>query len=192
MNIRVFKFKHVLKIFIEKTLAICIFLVYKLYLTRRKKMKNIYKLIISLAIPLLVGYLGSLFTSTSVNSWYLTLKKPSFNPPNWIFAPVWTSLFILIGLSFYLIWRKGYSKERRAAFFIYFIQLSFNLLWSFFFFGLKSPFLGLLDIVVLLIFILINIYLFYKISKASAYLLLPYLLWVSFASILNFYIFVLN
>jgi len=155
-------------------------------------MRNIYKLIISLAIPLIFGYLGSVFTSKSVNSWYLTLKKPSFNPPNWIFAPVWTFLFILMGLSFYLIWRKVYSREKRSAFFVYFIQLFLNLLWSLFFFGLKNPFLGLLDIVLLLIFILINIYLFYRISKVSAYLLLPYLLWVSFASILNFSIFILN
>ncbi len=155
-------------------------------------MRNLYKLIISLAIPLIVGYLGSLFTFTSVNSWYLTLKKPSFNPPNWIFAPVWTFLFILIGLSFYFIWKKGYSRENKFAFFVYFIQLFLNLLWSLLFFGLKNPFLGLVDIVLLLIFILINIYLFYKISKISAYLLLPYLLWVSFASILNFYIFILN
>jgi len=155
-------------------------------------MKNLYKLIVSLVIPLIVGYFGSLFTSKSVNSWYLTLKKPSFNPPNWIFAPVWTFLFILMGLSFYLIWRKGYSREKRSAFFVYFIQLFLNLLWSLFFFGLKNPFLGLLDIVLLLIFILINIYLFYRISKVSAYLLLPYLLWVSFASILNFSIFILN
>lgn len=139
-------------------------------------MKDIYKLIISLLIPLLVAYFGSLFTSTSVNSWYLTLKKPSFNPPNWIFGPVWTTLFILMGLSFYLIWKKGYSKESKSAFFIYFIQLFFNFLWSLFFFGLKSPFLGLLDIIVLLIFIIINIYLFYRISKISAYLLIPYLL----------------
>jgi len=155
-------------------------------------MKNLYKLIVSLVIPLIVGYFGSLFTSKSVNSWYLALKKPSFNPPNWIFAPVWTFLFILMGLSFYLIWRKGYSREKRSAFFVYFIQLFLNLLWSIFFFGLKNPFLGLLDIVLLLIFILINIYLFYRISKVSAYLLLPYLLWVSFASILNFSIFILN
>lgn len=155
-------------------------------------MKNLYKLIISLVTPLLVGYFGSLFTSTSLDSWYPALKKPIFNPPNWIFAPVWTTLFILIGLSFYLIWKKGYSKESKPAFFVYFIQLFFNLLWSFFFFGLKSPFLGLLDIIVLLIFIIINIYLFYRISKISAYLLVPYLLWVSFASILNLSIFILN
>ena len=155
-------------------------------------MKNIFKLVISILIPLIIGFLGSFFTSSSVDSWYTTINKPSFNPPDWIFAPAWTTLYILIGLSFYLVWRKYFGEDRKKVIAVYSLQLLFNLLWSMLFFGLKSPLLGLIGIIVLLIFIITNTIVFYKISKIAGYLLIPYLLWVSFASILNFSIFILN
>ena len=155
-------------------------------------MKNIFKLVISILIPLIIGFLGSFFTSSSVDSWYTTINKPSFNPPGWIFAPVWTTLYILIGLSFYLVWRGNFGMKRKKVISVYFFQLFFNLLWSVLFFGLKSPLLGLIDIIVLLIFIVVNTVIFYKISKTAGYLLIPYLLWVSFATILNVSIFILN
>ncbi|MEJ5167334.1 MAG: TspO/MBR family protein [Thermoanaerobaculia bacterium] len=155
-------------------------------------MKNISKFIISILIPLIIGFFGSIFTSTSVSTWYPTLNKPSFNPPNWIFGPVWTTLYILMGISFYLIWKKTNFKENRTVFIFFFIQLFFNLSWSFFFFTLKSPFLALIDIILLLIFIIFTILSFYKISKVSSYLLLPCLFWVLFATILNFSILILN
>lgn len=155
-------------------------------------MKNIYKLVISIMIPLIIGFLGSFFTSSSVDSWFTTINKPSFNPPDWIFAPVWTTLYILIGLSFYLVWRKNFGEERKKVIAVYSLQLLFNLLWSVLFFGLRSPLLGLLDIIILLVFIIANTIIFYKISRTAGYLLIPYLLWVSFASVLNFSIHLLN
>ena len=155
-------------------------------------MKNTFKLIISVLIPLIIGFLGSFFTASSVDSWYTTINKPSFNPPGWIFAPVWTTLYILIGLSFYLVWKKIFGEERKKVIIVYSMQLLLNLLWSVLFFGLRSPLLGLIDIIILIAFIIANTIIFYKISKTAGYLLIPYLLWVSFASVLNFSIFLLN
>lgn len=155
-------------------------------------MKNILKFIISILIPLIIGFIGSFFTSSSVSTWYTTLNKPSFNPPNWIFGPVWTTLYILMGVSFYLIWKKGNFKEDKSPFIFYFLQLIFNLSWSFFFFTLKNPFFALIDITLLLVFIVLTILSFYKISKISSCLLFPYLLWVCFAILLNFSIIYLN
>jgi benzodiazapine receptor len=161
-------------------------------ITAGMNMKRSYKLIISILIPLAIGYFGSIFTSSSINSWYPTINKPHFTPPNWIFAPVWTTLFVLMGLAFYFVWQEGYSQKTKPSFFVYFFQLSLNLLWSFFFFGLRSPPLGFIDIVLLWSVIMLNIYLFYKISKLSGYLLIPYLVWVTIALVLNFYIIILN
>lgn len=155
-------------------------------------MKSYPKLIISVIITLSAGFLGSFFTSSSIDTWYASLNKPSFNPPNWLFVPVWTSLFILIGISFYLVWRKNFGGRRNLAVGVYSIQLSLNLLWSFFFFGLENPFFALMEIILLWAFILANMNIFYKISKPAAFLLLPYLFWVSFALILNYFIFKLN
>lgn len=154
--------------------------------------KNIFKFLISLFCVFAIGFIGSVFTSISVSTWYPELKKPFFTPPNWIFGPVWGFLYILIGISFYIVWSKSNIKSNKNAFYFFIIQLLLNLLWSFFFFGLKSPILGLFDIFLLLIFIIFTILEFYKISKISAYLMAPYLIWVAFASILNFSIFILN
>lgn len=155
-------------------------------------MKNYQKLIISILIPLLIGSLGSFFTSNSVDTWYKQLIKPSFNPPNWLFGPVWTILFILIGISFYLVWKQNFANRKNIAIGIYSVQLFLNLLWSLLFFGLKSPFLAFIEIVVLWIVILLNIIVFYRIKKEAGLLLVPYLVWVSFAGILNYFIFSLN
>jgi len=157
--------------------------------------KKIYwgKLIVSLAIPQLIGFIGSLFTSSSIATWYPTLTKPFFNPPNWLFAPVWTLLFLLMGISVYLVWVKGFKKNNVKLAIIFFdIQLLFNLLWSILFFGLKNPLLALIEIFILWGLILVNIILFYKISKTASYLLIPYLAWVTFAIILNFSFVLLN
>lgn len=154
--------------------------------------KNILKFLVSIFFILAVGFLGSIFTSISVSTWYPELKKPLFTPPNWIFGPVWTLLYILMGISFYIVWSKTDIKSNKNAFYFFIIQLLLNLLWSFFFFGLKSPIFGLFDIFLLLIFIILTILEFYKISKISAFLMVPYLIWVSFATVLNFSIFILN
>jgi len=158
------------------------------------KIKNKFqKFLASILICLAAGFLGSLFTTTGVGSWYATLEKPTFNPPNWLFGPVWTMLYILMGISLYLIWQKGLKKkELRFAFGIFILQLLFNLWWSVIFFGLNNPGLAFVDIVVLWFMIVFVIYLFYEIRKISAWLLVPYLAWVSFALVLNYCIWVLN
>lgn len=153
---------------------------------------NFIKLLISIAIPLLVGFIGSFFTSVSVKTWYPTLAKPFFNPPNWLFAPVWTTLFILIGISFYLVWSKGFGNNKFLVIGIFAINLLLNLSWSLLFFSLKNPFLAFVDIIILWLVILGNILVFYNISKPAGILLIPYFLWVSFATVLNYYIYVLN
>jgi tryptophan-rich sensory protein len=153
---------------------------------------NYILLIICLIIPQLAGFIGSIFNRASISTWYPLLVKPSFNPPNWIFAPVWIFLFVLMGISLYLVLIESAKVDTKTALIIFSIQLTLNILWSFCFFYLQSPLLGLIDIILLLIFIVLNIIVFYSISPISAYLLTPYLLWVIFATILNISILVLN
>ncbi|MBW2989513.1 tryptophan-rich sensory protein [Candidatus Woesearchaeota archaeon] len=152
-------------------------------------MKRIWKLIISVILPFLASAIGGLFTASSVSSWYVTLSKPSFNPPSWVFGPVWTILYLMMGISLYLVWINKYNKK---AFIFFGIQLFLNAVWSILFFGLRNPLLALVEIIFLWGFIFITIIYFYRINRMSAYLLLPYILWVSFAAILNYYIFLLN
>jgi tryptophan-rich sensory protein len=149
-------------------------------------------LMISLAIPLLVGAVSGYFTSQSIPAWYETLNKPWFNPPNWVFGPVWTSLYLMMGYASYRIYFSKINPVRRRALYLYAIQLLLNFLWSFFFFYFKNPGLALAEIILIWICINLCIVQFAKIDKLSAYLLLPYIAWVSFASILNGYIFYLN
>jgi len=150
-------------------------------------MKNSGKLIIAIVVCELAGLIGSIFTAPAVKTWYPTLIKPSFKPPNWLFAPVWTALFLLMAIAMFLVWKKD-----KKGLGIFFTQLVFNILWSIMFFGLKSPLLGFIVIVVLWILILMTIVKFFKISKPAGWLLIPYILWVSFASILNLAILILN
>jgi len=133
------------------------------------------------------GILGSIATYSSVKSWYLTdLIKPSFNPPSWIFGPVWTLLFFLMGIALYLVWIK------KNNLFWFWVQLFLNILWSFLFFGLHSPLLALFEIIILWFAILITIIKFWSFNKKASLLLFPYLVWVGFASFLNFSIARLN
>ena len=153
------------------------------------------KLIICLLIPQLAGLLGSVANMTSLDSWFLSLVKPSFNPPNWIFGPVWTILFIMMGISLYLVWQKrGLFNQKQWLFSlkIFSIQLGLNILWSYLFFFFRSPLAGLAEIILLWVFILFNIIHFYKLNKTAGLLLVPYLLWVSFASVLNLNLWILN
>lgn len=144
-----------------------------------------FNIILAILFCELAGGIGSLFTAPSIGTWYAGLVKPSFNPPNWIFGPVWTTLFALMGVALYLIWKS-------RAMIPFFIQLALNVLWSVIFFGLHSPFFALLEIAVLWLAIFWTIIACRKVSKAAAYLLMPYLLWVSFASALTFSIWRLN
>lgn len=149
---------------------------------------NYKRLAISLILPQLAGIIGSLFTASAIQTWYAELQRPSFSPPNWIFGPVWVFLYFLMGISAYLIWQKEDKKDLG----LFWIHLFFNAIWSILFFGLQSPGLALIDIIVIWLFIVVLIIKFWKRSKLASLLLTPYLLWVSFAGILNYYIWQLN
>jgi len=179
-------------------------------------MKNAAKLIISILICELAGVFGSIFTTPAIKSWYFFLEKPFFSPPNWVFAPVWTVLFLLMGISLYLVWAKNWASkvpvdrpERKSwnpvsaklwtgswkeenAVAIFVLQLVLNILWSVIFFGLKSPGLAFFEILMLWFAILYTIINFYRISKSASFLLLPYILWVTFAAVLNLAVWMLN
>lgn len=156
-------------------------------------MKKLPKFLISTIGCELVGIAATPFTISAIPGWYQTLNKPPFSPPNWIFGPVWTILYFLMGVAAYLIWIKGLEEKAVKKALIFFIaQLVFNFFWSILFFGFHSPILGLINILILWVLILITIIKFYKISKTASYLLIPYLLWVSFATILNLSIVLLN
>jgi benzodiazapine receptor len=160
-------------------------------MTQRKF--NIPAFIINLAIPLLFGALGAFMTATSVDTWYRTINKPSFNPPDGVFGPVWSLLYILMGISAYLVWqKKAHIQHFPRTVAIYLIQLMLNLLWSFLFFYAHEIGMALIEIVLLWITIAINAWVFYKIDKTSGLLFIPYLLWVSYATVLTYNIFVLN
>jgi tryptophan-rich sensory protein len=156
--------------------------------SQRKWLSFISFLILILVIELVGGYL----TNTSVDSWYLTLEKPSWNPPGWVFGPVWTVLYILIAISGWLVWIQPKSEKRTRALWIYGVQLFLNLIWTGFFFYLQSPLLGLLDIIALLAFIIWTMVAFWPLSRASSLLLIPYLLWTAYAVTLNFALWYLN
>jgi tryptophan-rich sensory protein len=155
--------------------------------------RNFVKLIGSILVCLGIGIAGSFFTVKAIPTWYEGLIKPSFAPPNWLFAPVWTALYILMGISFYLVLKKGTrASKNRDALFIFGIQLALNAIWSPIFFGLKNVPLAMLVIITLWYYIALTIKGFKKINPLASYLLYPYLLWVTFASILNFSIWMLN
>ena len=155
--------------------------------------QKVLKFIISIIICQSAGIFGSLFTFDSISDWYVTLEKPAFAPPNWIFGPVWITLYFLMGLSLYIVWKDELKSKTRNAFFVVFgIQLILNALWSFLFFGLRSPFLGLLDIILLDIMVIVTIIYAKSISKLAIILLIPYLIWIVFASFLNYVIFLVN
>ena len=157
------------------------------------EIKSIFRLIVAIFVCQLAGIVGSVFTRPSIPTWYATLQKPVFTPPSWLFAPVWSSLFLLMGIAAYLIWNKGIQNiEVRIALFIFGIQLVLNMFWSFFFFKLQSTLYGFVEIVILWIAILLTVIYFLRISGTASLLLLPYLFWVSFAAVLNFYIMKLN
>ena len=154
--------------------------------------KSILPLLISILIVFSFGFIGSFFTTSSITTWYAFINKPLFSPPNWIFGPVWTLLYILMGISAFLIWKKRDNLKTKQALVFYGIQLILNALWSIIFFGMHNPGLALLEIIILWLFILITLIKFYKINKTAGLLFIPYLLWVSFASILNYVIWMLN
>jgi len=156
-------------------------------------MKDLPKLIVSVIGCEVVGFLGTPFTLSAIPTWYATLNKPFFAPPNWIFGPVWTLLYLLMGVAFYQIWKQGWNKKMVRTAGVYFLaQLTLNFIWSPIFFGLRAPLLGLIVIVMMWTLIVITMKKLYPLSKLAFYLLVPYLLWVSFATLLNGALVVLN
>lgn len=154
---------------------------------------SFFKLIFSIVVCELAGIIGSFFTVSSVSGWYSTVVKPALNPPSWIFGPVWITLYALMGIAAFLVWQKGWRHENvRKALYVFGFQIVLNALWSIVFFGLQSPAWALLNIVSMWLVIVWTMILFYRISKPSMWLLAPYILWVSFASYLNFMIWILN
>jgi tryptophan-rich sensory protein len=151
------------------------------------------KLIIAILIPLIIGAVSGFFTSEAVTGWYAAIQKPSFNPPNGIFAPVWTTLYIMMGIALYLVWKQERNtKIWRQALFLFGLQLFLNFCWSLIFFKLEQPGWALVEMLCLWISILLTIIWFSKLSKVSAWLLVPYICWVSFAALLNYEIWRLN
>jgi benzodiazapine receptor len=156
------------------------------------KIKDILKLVTSIVLCQLAGFIGSVFTTPTIPTWYKTLNKPFFTPPNWIFSPVWISLFILMGISLFFVWRRANHPQFKPALIFFFVQLILNVLWSVAFFGLRSPLLGLIDIVLLWGTVLLKIQHCMKISSVAGLLLLPYMIWVSFSVALNFSLWIRN
>ncbi|MGM0482740.1 MAG: TspO/MBR family protein [Patescibacteria group bacterium] len=156
-------------------------------------MNRYLKLLIALGLPQTAGLIGSFFTTPNISTWYEGLSKPELAPPNWIFAPVWTTIFVLMGIAFFLVWNKGMErKDVKIASVVFVIQLVFNTLWSVIFFGMQSPFWGFVWIILLWLLIALNIFIFFRISKITGWLLVPYILWASFAAYLNYAIWMLN
>jgi len=155
--------------------------------------RKILKITLAVAVCLLIGFLSSFATQSSVNDWYLTLNKPSFNPPNWIFAPVWSTLYVMMGVAAGIVWNKGFHHIWvKTALYHFGFQLLLNALWSMVFFGLKNILAALFIIIALLVAIILTIRWFNVVSKKAALLMIPYLLWVCFATALNYKIWELN
>ncbi len=151
------------------------------------------KLLISIAVPLLVGGLSGIATARGVQEWYPTLVKPAFNPPSWVFGPVWTFLYILMGIAAFLVWQKGWDNRLvRAALALFAVQLILNGLWSILFFGMQSPGLAFVEIIILWLSILATVLLFWRVIPVGGMLVLPYEAWVTFAAVLNGSIWILN
>jgi benzodiazapine receptor len=157
-------------------------------------MNRITKILTVVVTCLVIGYFSGIVTRAAIITWYLTLVKPGFNPPNWIFAPVWSTLYIMMGIAAGLVWDRIESNTElvKKALVIFALQLALNALWSYLFFGLMNPMLALLEIVILWLMIYETYVQFGKINKIAGYLFIPYLLWVSFAMVLNASIWWLN
>jgi tryptophan-rich sensory protein len=151
------------------------------------------KFLISIALPLLAGAIGSYFTTPAVTAWYKLLTKPPLVPPDWVFGVVWNILFILMGIALFLVWKKGWNKPQvKVAVKVFIIQLVLNIVWSIVFFGLQRIDAGLIEIISLWFVILATIMVFHRVSRPAAWLLVPYIAWVSFAGYLNYAIWALN
>ena len=151
------------------------------------------KLIVCIVICQLAGVIGVFFNGSAISTWYPSLNKPPFNPSSWVFAPVWTTLYVMMAVALFLVIRHGMTQKNiRLAAGVFLGQLVLNALWSFFFFYLRNPLAGLVEIAILWIVLLLNIVLFYRIKPWAGGLMIPYFAWVSFAAVLNFELWRLN
>jgi tryptophan-rich sensory protein len=153
---------------------------------------SIVKLVVSLLVPFAAAAIGTIATISNIPTWYAALEKPFFNPPNWLFGPVWTLLYILIGISLYLIWTQKSTQSKKNAYIVFTMQMILNALWSIVFFGLHQVWLGFIIITLLLASILTMIILFRRFSHTASHILIPYAAWVTFATCLNLAIAILN
>ena len=153
---------------------------------------SIFILVSSILIAESAGVIGSVFTASSVRGWYLTLIKPSWNPPAWVFGPVWITLYALMGVASSIVWDKRGLPGAKFALWVYGVQLALNALWSILFFGLKSPLTAFIEIIILLLAIIVTTILFWNIDSRAGVLMLPYIAWVLFATFLNYHIWQLN
>ncbi|MES2517197.1 MAG: TspO/MBR family protein [Bacteroidota bacterium] len=152
-----------------------------------------WKLVIAILVCEIGGIASGFFSQSGVGTWFISLNKPSWNPPAYLFAPVWTLLYLLMGISFWLIWKSNATEPKKTnAMIIFGVQLFLNFWWSILFFKLHTPALALIDIILMFITINITIFWFAKISRTAAWLLVPYISWVSFASLLNYTIWIMN
>jgi len=157
------------------------------------RVAEIPRLVVSILACLMAGFIGSLATISSIPTWYAKLTKPAWTPPSWLFAPIWTTLYILMGIAAFLVWREGFQKkEVKVALGVFGLQLILNVLWSVVFFAFKSTLAAFIIILLLWITILVTIIRFYSISKPAAILLTPYIIWVTIASALNYTVHILN
>ena len=162
-------------------------------LNRINKLSSLWKLTIAIVVCEATGIVSAIISNAGMNAWFQTLKKPSWNPPAYLFGPVWTALYALMGISFWLVWTaKASEKNKTNAYLIFGCQLFFNFWWSILFFKYHSPSFAFVDIILLVITILLTIFAFAKFSKIAAWLLVPYISWVTFASFLNYTIWFLN
>lgn len=154
---------------------------------------SFFRLVACVALCEGAGLLGSIFTMQSITTWYAGLEKPWFTPPSWLFGPAWTTLYAMMGLSLFIVWNHHLEYGRSGnAISLFCVQLALNILWSYLFFGLRLPFIAFVDILILWTTILFMVFSSWKLSRIAAFLFVPYLAWVSFASLLNFYIWKLN
>jgi len=157
------------------------------------KKQNLLRLIAAVVFCEAAGVAGAVFTMSSIPAWYAGLNKPAFTPPNWVFAPVWTTLFALMGIALYLVWGNGLKEKKvKTAVLVFAAQFALNILWSFLFFSLRQPLLAFAEIILLWLAIAATIIKFYPISRKAGLLLLPYLAWVTIASALNYFVWLLN
>lgn len=154
--------------------------------------QNIYGFILSLVICFAASGIGALFTTPQIGGWYATLNRPEIAPPNWVFGPVWTLLFAMMAIAAWLVWKKAGLRQAALPLTLFAVQLVLNVLWSVLFFGLENPFLALLEIVILWLFILATTMTFFRHSRLAGSLMVPYLCWVTFAAVLNYGFWTLN